>query len=154
MLKRSTDAIAKWKGFDNAIDRWLDERHQLIVKLSEFASDRDLSGNGSPARIQDFLSLLIDYVSAGHFEFYQRLLEEGTEFEDTAAVAAAEKLLKTIDQSTQSALDFNEKYDAAAPLNSFADDLSELAEGLVQRFAAEDQMISTLHRAHLAQHGG
>src|SRR5690606_39385821 len=85
MLKRSTDAIAKWKGFDNAIDRWLDERHQLIVKLSEFASDRDLSGNGSPARLQDFLSLLSYYVSAGPSEFHQRLREEGTQYAATDA---------------------------------------------------------------------
>ena len=153
MLKRSSDAIAKWKGFDDAIDRWLDERHLLIIQLSDFADHQDFS-NPSPqikGKIQTFTALLIDYISAGHFKFYQRLVDEGMEFGDLDAATTAAPLLEAIDLSTQSTLDFNEKYEQLSNLSDYASDLSNLAESLVNRFDAEDQMINTLHKAHLRQ---
>ncbi|KJS04060.1 MAG: hypothetical protein VR73_15315 [Gammaproteobacteria bacterium BRH_c0] len=156
MLDQSSDALQRWKGFDQAIDRWLDERHELIVLLSNFAASRDLSHRTPQLtdRLQAFISLLIDYISAGHFEFYQQLIEEGREYQDTGAVATGVRLLKIIDASTQQALEFESRYDQSAPLTDLAADLSELAETLASRFTAEDQMISILHDAHLARKTG
>ena len=153
MLRRSSQAIEKWKGFDKAIDRWLDERHHLILQLSEFAADHDFE-QVSPQvteKIHGFTSLLIDYISAGHFEFYQQLVAEGREFGDEDAVTNSRPLLEAIDISTEQALAFNEKYEDLSEVSEFADDLSSLAETLVTRFDAEDEMIARLHRAHVEQ---
>jgi regulator of sigma D len=153
MLKRSADAIVKWKGFDQAIDRWLDERHKLILQLSDFAADHNFSLCTPEVedKLRAFIAQLIDYVSAGHFEFYQRLVDEGREFDDVEALANIGSLLEAIDISTQCALDFNEKYEQIDDLSECVADISDLAESLVTRFDAEDQMINSLHRAHLRQ---
>lgn len=153
MLKQSAAAISQWKGFDEAIDRWLDERHELIVLLSKFAENHDFKGADEKTigQVQAFTTLLIDYISAGHFEFYNRLIEEGQEYNDASAVAAAPALLEAIDTSTQAALDFNEKYQSPQSLEDLAGDLSDLAEKLVDRFDAEDQLIQTLHGNHIAE---
>jgi len=153
MLTRSAEAITKWKGFDEAIDRWLEERHELIVQLTDFAADHDFD-NPTPEveeKLARFIALLIDYVSAGHFEFYEQLLAEGREFEDQEALESSEVLLETIDGSTQQALDFHEKYEHLDDLAQCSADISGLAEALVVRFDAEDQLINTLHRDHLRQ---
>ncbi|MDY0068421.1 MAG: Rsd/AlgQ family anti-sigma factor [Porticoccaceae bacterium] len=152
MLNQSQQALQRWKGFDEAIDRWLEERHQLIVLLSDFATRRDFDVHHPQLarRLAAFRSLLIDYISAGHFEFYQRLLDEGREFHDEQAVALGGKLLLAIEGSTQLALAFDEKYDAGGGFAELEQDLSALAESLVARFGAEDQMIRVLHDAHLA----
>lgn len=152
MLNQSQQALQRWKGFDQAIDRWLEERHQLILLLSDFAARRDFAADSPQLsrRLGAFKSLLIDYVSAGHFEFYQRLLEEGREFEDEQALVLGGKLLRSIESSTRMALAFDEKYDSGGDRSDLEEDLSELAEALAARFGAEDQMISVLHDVHMA----
>lgn len=156
MLKRSTEALQRWKGFDQAIDRWLEQRHELIVLLSEFAArqDFDQAGLQLGGKLQTFRSLLIDYVSAGHFEFYRGLIAEGLEFDDHQAVELGSRLMASIEDSTQKALGFDEKYESCATTADLAADLSTLAEALASRFADEDQMISTLHDVHLARKTG
>lgn len=151
MLQQSHDALERWKGFDKAIDRWLDERHELIVLLSEFAAHHDFDDDDGDIkrRIDHFQTLLIDYVSAGHFEFYQRLIDEGVEYDEKDSVEKANELLEQIEASTQSALDFNDKYEYLDDLADMGRDLSRLAEALVSRFQAEDEMIDSLHRAHV-----
>lgn len=156
MLNKSSDALQRWKGFDQAIDRWLDERHELIILLSDFAARPDLS-HSTPQladKLETFISLLIDYISAGHFEFYQQLMEEGREYRDAQAVETGARLLTIINVSTQKALEFEAKYGPSSPLVDLATDLSDLAENLASRFTAEDQMISILHDAHLARKTG
>ena len=151
MLKRSEEALRRWKGVDEAIDRWLDERHQLIVLLNEFAihADNPAADDWYREKLADFSSILIDYVSAGHFEFYQRLFEEGMEFEDRENVRQAVKLMELIEPSTEVALAFNDKYGTPSNLDRLRDDLSLLGEQLETRFEAEDWMISTLHAIHV-----
>lgn len=57
------------------IDRWLHERQQLVQAFDA------LSGIQAPApnaeELQHFCQLLLDYVSAGHFEVYEQLTAEG-----------------------------------------------------------------------------
>ncbi len=156
MLRLSNEALKRWKGFDQAIDRWLEERHQLIVQLTDFASDHDFRDNDPQLirRLGSFRAILIDYVSAGHFEFFQKLLEEGREFNDETGIQLGAKLLQVIEPSTVKALDFDEKYEKSPGVSRLAADLSELGEALATRFIAEDQMISVLHDAHQAREAG
>ncbi len=156
MLNRSQEALRQWKGFDEAIDRWLEERHDLIVLLADFASHRPFHSGDHRLldKIDSFTSLLIDYVSAGHFEFYQRLIDEGRDFGDHASVNRAGELLTRIEESTRVALDFNDRHGEKPDLETFPDDLSRLAEALEERFESEDWLISTLHMVHMDQQSG
>lgn len=70
------------------------------------------------------------------------------------AFERAKSLIVTIDDTTETILDFNDKYQATADLTSLAADLSQLAETLAARFEAEDRMIAVLHRAHSAEAEG
>jgi len=102
----------------------------------------------APRQLQKVCQILVDYVSAGHFEVYDQLIKEGREFEDKDALKEAGDLYSRIDQTTEYALDFNDKYLATDDLNSLTGDLSGLGEILASRFEAEDRMIDVLHIAH------
>lgn len=151
MLKRSEEALRRWKGVDSAIDRWLDDRHQLIVLLNDFALREEIAPQDDwyKDKLAEFSAILIDYISAGHFEFYQRLFEEGMEFEDRDNIRQALNLMTLIETSTEVALAFNDKYNQPGDMGKLRDDLSLLGEQLETRFEAEDWMISTLHAIHM-----
>jgi regulator of sigma D len=98
--------------------------------------------------LRNFCQILVDYVSAGHFEIYDQLIKEGREFDDEEALQEAGKLYAQVDKTTEKLLDFNDKYLETDDLTSIAVDLSDLGEVMEVRFSAEDRMISVLHTSH------
>jgi regulator of sigma D len=151
MLDKSREAMQRWRGVNERLDRWLEERHQLVTLLFDFAAHQDFDSKvpGLSNKVRKFNTLLIDYISAGHFEIYQQLVDEGRENGDNMDVRETARLFEVIDQSTELALAFNEKYEKIADLSGLADELSRLGETLENRFEVEDHMISVLHDAHL-----
>lgn len=146
MLENCQSAKERWGGVNNIIDRWLEERQQLLVQycaLSDAMSDEQ-RGN----KLKEFCQILVDYVSAGHFEVYDQLIKEGREFQDKEALQEAGSLYNTIDKTTEKLLDFNDKYLETDDLASIDTDLSRLGETLETRFTAEDRMIAVLHTSH------
>ena len=104
--------------------------------------------------VTQFCDLLMDYLSSGHFEVYEQLLREGSDFAD-GSVEKAQALFPLIQASTDSALDFNDHYGAfdkptLREIRDFATDLSHLGETMEERFELEDRMIATLHDVHSA----
>jgi len=91
---------------------------------------------------------LVDYVSEGHFEIFEQLLNEGYLFSDSKGLAIGEELLLRIHSLTERVLDFNDKYLATDDLTALATDLSFIGETLAQRFEIEDKMVDILHNAH------
>ncbi len=146
MLENCKSAKERWGGVSNIIDRWLQERQELLVRYCDLSDDTECSG--APESLQAVCELLVDYVSAGHFEVYDQLVKEAREFDDEDALREAGKLIGTIDETTEFALDFNDKYLATDDLDSIDADLSRLGEILATRFEAEDRMIEVLHTAH------
>lgn len=150
MLEKCHNAKERWGGVSDIIDHWLEERQQLIsafVHLPEQPVE-----NGLGEQVERFCELLVDYLSSGHFEVYEQLLREGSEFDD-GSVEEAQKLFPRIQLSTDAALDFNDQYASVEILNvrivtEMASDLSELGERLEERFELEDQMIGVLHTSH------
>lgn len=67
--------------------------------LPAFA-DKDTNG--------DFCALLVDYVSAWHFEVCEQLVSEAKAFGDEKALKLAEEINPRINDSTQVALAFND----------------------------------------------
>ncbi len=143
MLEHCESAKERWGGVSDIIDRWLQERQDLLVHFCSIPQQ------DTPVdELQKLCQLLVDYVSAGHFEVYDQLVKEGREFDDDAALQEAGGLFKIIDQSTQQALDFNDLHLETTSTSSIQSELSELGEMLANRFEAEDRMIEVLHLSH------
>ena len=144
------DIKERWSGVDRLVDRWLEERQSLIVQFCALSGVHELSGNNaSRGRLQKFCQLLLDYVSAGHFEVFYELVREAEAFADGSA-DIAKTLIPYINETTQRALDFNDKYDCedhCSDLSSLSADLSRLGEELALRIELEDKLLAAiLHR--------
>lgn len=153
MLEECKTARERWGGVHQIIDRWLDERRELLVAFIELkeACDSELEAVSKP-QIDRFSELLMDYISAGHFEIYPQLREEASAFEDHQALAIASKLLERLDLSTEMVLAFDADFATPVRCQHYLPRLpawlDRLATGLTERFALEDQLIDRLHAAH------
>lgn len=153
MLEKCRTAQERWGGVSEIIDHWLEERQQLIsifVALPQKSVTDNLAGH-----IREFSQVLMDYISLGHFEVYEQLLKEGSEFND-GSLEEAQALFPKIQISTDAALDFNDHYSTLnshtlQDMHKLTLQLSSLGEILEERFSLEDQMIEVLHTAHREQ---
>lgn len=152
MLEKCKSAQERWGGVSEIIDSWLTERQQLI---SHFVNLPQNPVTELAEPLQGFCQILVDYLSSGHFEVYEQLLKEGSEFND-GSLEEAQTLFPKIQVSTDAALDFNDTFSAFSgvtlkDMHELADQLSRLGESLEERFTLEDQMIEILHIAHQDQ---
>lgn len=151
MLENCRSARERWGGVSGIIDRWLQERQDMLVsycRLSDIEPFEDEEESRRREELQQFCQLMMDYVSAGHFEVYDQLLREGREFDDRRALVEADKLYNVVEATTDAMLDFNDKYQETDDISALSEDLSTLGEQLETRFEAEDGMIAVLHVAH------
>ena len=142
-----------WSSVDSLIARWLDERQGLIVLYCSINtlphySPREVS---KAVKIQAFCQVLMDYISFGHFEIFEKLVQEGKAFND-GGIDIATRIYPAIQLSTDASVEFNDKYDTAekciALFEELKTDLSVLGELLEDRFRCEDKLIESLHTAH------
>ena len=154
MYTRLQTARQQWGGSSTAIDNWLEERQQLIVSYCKLAAlppfdkqqDNQLPSHDA---ILDFCQLLMDYLSAGHFEVYDQIVSQCQE-NGSNSKSLAETLYPKISASTDLALEFNDKYaEAGSKFSNFDADLSTLGQALEERFGLEDELIQTLHNKHV-----
>ena len=153
MLKDLQILEQHWGGVSDIVDRWLEERRELLVKYCDVIEihDFDSANRGHGDKLQRFCEVMVDYVSVGHFEVYEELVKEAKAFSDKEGLKTGVDLMDRIQPSTEAVLDFNDKYLATDDLDSLARDLSVVGEALEQRFESEDKMIEVLHNAHLEQ---
>lgn len=144
MLENCRSAQERWGGVSEAIDRWLQERQNLLVLFCKLTAQKD--GEFSEEiedQVRSFCQILVDYTSAGHFEIYKQLMAEGQDNQNGLSQAQAH--YTTIHSTTERVLDFNDKYQETDDLGTLMQDLSELGITLETRFEAEDRMIEVLH---------
>jgi regulator of sigma D len=95
---------------------------------------------------------MLDYVSAGHFEMYSRLLEDGCKLKPVTRLQVR-RIYRRIEQSTDQALSFNDKYDgdesSICEEPALPEDINRLCLALRRRFELEDQLITLLHDSQL-----
>ena len=60
-----------------AIDAWLDVRRTLLVEYMQLAGLMPPYSKALPSKeaLSDFCDRLVDYISAGHFEIYEILID-------------------------------------------------------------------------------
>jgi len=135
----------------NSIEAHLtDERADMLVQFCRIAGvepwEDPHSADELQTMLQEFCEILVDYLAAGHFGLYQRFID-GEERRDEIR-QLAEKLYPQISETTQMALDFNDKYETKEDKTfdtSFSDDLSKLGQALAIRIELEDQLLNVTH---------
>jgi regulator of sigma D len=122
----------------------LQEREELIGAYDKLgAQPESLSESRKP--LQEFCGVLVDYVSAGHFEIYEQLTGEAKAFNDKRGLELAETIYPRIDVITEKLLAFNDLCDEG---KCVAEKFKELGGLLHERFELEDCLIEVLHTAH------
>lgn len=134
----------------DAIRNWLAERNQLIILYCKLSGRPDQQALPNSQQLSQFCDLLIDYVSAGHFEVYQNIVNE-CENNGHSSIQLLDKLYPKISQTTDIVVDFNEKYSASSNNAGFSkldNDLSLLGEAIANRVELEDNLINNLMAKH------
>jgi len=127
------------------IEHMLAERQQLLGLLIQASN---LKGDSLELQdkelLEEFCQVLTDYVAAGHFGLYERIAEGRERRQEVANISR--NIYPRIEESTQQALEFSEKYSTRENSNNtnLANDLSRLGELLVARIELEDQLISKI----------
>lgn len=152
MLENCKTAQERWGGTHQMIDRWLEGRKSVLVHYFDISVEKAKEEDNQALQI--FCEVLMDYVSAGHFEVYEQLVREAKEFND-GGIELAKKLYPKLEATTARILDFNDRYDTVvhtlAHQESLSDDLSSIGETMTERFELEDQLIERLHNIHREQ---
>jgi len=153
MVRCSKKTREGWVLVDDMVRRWMQQRIQLTQDFENIAAPTELEKSkvALVPRISAFCQTLVDYVSAGHFEIYDELITEAREFDD-GSLSTGLGLCKTIENSTDLALEFNDKYENSANfherIHELPRDMVELGSMLNFRFELEDKLIATVHDCH------
>ena len=133
-MSNLTLAAVTTRKFDREADtNFANCRQQLITYLVELNNALD---NGladlSQALLTRFCNSLVDYLSAGHFQVFQRLIPEPHEY-------------AAIESTTLVAMQFNDKYGelASVDIAQVKTALEKLALVLGTRFELEDDILSS-----------
>lgn len=146
-------ALAQWQRIESLVQDWLQEREQLLYLLCAIRGMHG-TGNQAPvaAKVQELCEVLMDYVSAGYFEIYRELAREARSF-NRQHPDIVHSILKRLEESTDEALAFNDDFDSpehiAALEKVLPQRVSRLMEKLEDRFALEDQLITSIHQRDL-----
>lgn len=123
---------SRWLKIDAVIHEWLKERQEVWVLYTQLSSNTHM--------LETFCQILVDYIAAGHFKIYQKLVfaqEMCTPDNPTCNQHVLENILET----TPIALDFNDQHVKGENVASLAQDLSFLGEHLAHRMECEDQLV-------------
>lgn len=136
---------ARRKAVEDIIGRWKAQRENLHHDLEEsLYSDHALQVDVQDFPIEDFCESLMDYISTGHFEVYQKLLHDSPADTD-ANRGLLDDIYHSIETTTDLALTFNDKYNGEQTHSSedvaLPNDLIALDNALSIRFALEDQLL-------------
>src|ERR1043166_8271926 len=130
-------------GSREMVRKLLAERTEMFVLYCRLAGLTPYQGkpvktNGVHELLQEFCQVLVDYIAAGHFSLYERIIS-GTERRKEVADLASD-LYPRIAETTEAALAFNDQYDTDARFElsgAFHEALSKLGEQLALRIELE-----------------
>ena len=146
MLNQLESLTERVRGSNKLVDRWLHVRKHLLVayyNLVGLKPGKESFMRLNEKALDDFCQSLVDYLSDGHFNIYERIIRE---MEGTTPYLAASKLYPLLEANTQQIMDY---YDSALEnaidhdnYLEFQQALSDLGEALEERFTLEDKLIS------------
>ena len=125
------------------IDDLLQQRQRMLVLLWELSKlDPNQIDGTTKDVLDDFLETLVDYIASGHFGLYRRI-SEGKE-RRFPVVETAKEIYPRISQTTDTAIDFTDRYEAADDgrlRSQLTEDLSTLGGEVTTRIELEDRLI-------------
>jgi len=144
----SSAAQERRRGSRDLVEKLISERTEMLATFCRLAGIEPYTANKPVQKLlQEFCQILVDYVAAGHFALYERIVA-GTERRRGLSELAVE-IYPRIATSTDNALDFNDKYDCGdhcTALESLGADLSRLGEELAVRIELEDRLLAAMNR--------
>ena len=132
-------------GSNKLVDRWLNRRKQLLVSYYNLVGIKP--GKGSfmqlnEKALDEFCHNLVEYLSAGHFNIYERIIDE---MEGTSPLFAATQIYPLLEANTVEIMKY---YDSSLEQSidddnclEFQEALSAIGEALAARFTLEDKLI-------------
>mgnify|MGYP003628229958 CR=1 FL=1 len=149
MLEQAHFAVVSG-GANSVIHKWLVERQELIRQYCSL-TEEDADRPSFLRRLESFCEILVDYLSAGHFEVFTELENEAKTF-DERGLQLVNALYPYLEQSTELALCFNDRCEqlkqSHRDFEKVRDELSYLGESLTDRFQLEDQLIEYVHNSN------
>ena len=146
MLNQLESLSERVRGSNKLVDRWLHVRKHLLVayyNLVGIKPGKESFMRLNEKALDDFCQSLVDYLSDGHFNIYERIIRE---MEGTTPYLAASKLYPLLEANTQQIMDY---YDSTLEnaidhdnYLEFQQALSDLGEALEERFTLEDKLIA------------
>ena len=145
MLNQLESLTERVKGHHRLVDRWLNIRKHLLVayyNLVGLKPGKESFMRLNEKALDDFCQRLVDYLSAGHFSIYERIIHK---MEGESPLLNAGKIWPLLDANTQQIMDY---YDSTLDnaidqdnVYAFQQALSDIGEALEARFLLEDQLI-------------
>ncbi|MFD1803813.1 sigma D regulator [Mixta tenebrionis] len=154
MLNQLNVLTERVGGSNELVDFWLNARRQLLVAYYQVVgikpNKESLTALDEQA-LDNFCQNLVDYLSTGHFNVYERIIEEMSG--DSPLLAAAQiypalqantdTIMRLYDSHLETAIDHDNCLE-------FQQALSEVGEALEARFTLEDKLIQLAYDNHLA----
>ncbi|NVJ59118.1 MAG: sigma D regulator [Gammaproteobacteria bacterium] len=145
------DTVEQETRTSSVIQRWLAERNELLVLYCRLTGKRKDQVLPDKSQVNQFCDVLIDYVSAGHFEVYEQVVSL-CDKNGPHALLLLEEVFPKISETTDIVVNFNDKYsdDQANEdvMDQLDQDLSRLGEAIASRVELEDKLINTLADHH------
>ena len=144
MSKPETERLS---GMQEIVDKLLSERQEMLVMFCKLAGLQPYTHSTDAELLQRFCEVLVDYSAFGHFEIFERIVNGDQKL--GPVVDVAREVYPRIAESSEFAVEFNDKYDAAdhkLHMQGLDEDLSRLGEELAVRIEMEDRIINAFRQ--------
>lgn len=146
------ESIEKRDYTRDQVKKLLDARQEMLVQFCELAGvvpyqivEPGMMDDPVNLKIKAFCQKMIDYIATGHFVIYKRLASGSERRQRVLNVAA--QVYSAIEDTTDIAIAFNDKYDEhdhVLDLSNLSSDLAMLGEMISGRADHEDRLINAL----------
>lgn len=154
MLNQLESLTQRVGGSNKLIDQWLHSRKQVLVAYYSLVGIKPNREKHTPLNekaLENFCHNLVDYLSAGHFHIYERIIKD-VEGATSPKMALRSQIYPALQDNTQQVMAFHDNCAQQADQDGehyqrFNQRLSDVGEMLAARFALEDQLIKLAAQA-------
>ena len=148
MLNRLEKLTQRVGGSNELIDQWLHARKELLVAYCTLVGLKPNKEKHAPLdeeALKNFCHQLVDYLSAGHFHLYDKIIQD-IEGSESPRMLVTSQIYPALQQNTETVMTFHDRYTETAigddHIFEFHQALSDVGVALDARFQLEDQLIA------------
>lgn len=145
MLNQLANLTERVGGSNELVDHWLQARKHLLVAYYNMVGikpNKELRTALDEKALDNFCHGLVDYLSSGHFNIYERIINN---LEGGSPLLSAAQLYPQLKANTQQIMDLYDSHLENAidrgRWAEFQQVLSEIGECLESRFILEDKLV-------------